>query len=130
MNERRNRLLGGVLGGFLLVVATTVVALAGADVLASPALLVQATFLGTAGVADVVAATDGRLTARWAWYRWRGLGNVLLGLSLPLAFLGGGETWLLAVTAVGGLSLSAMGIDLLVFAGRYTRGGQLDRDDG
>ena len=129
MNERRNRLLGGVLGGFLLVVATTVVALAGADVLASPALLVQATFLGTAGVADVVAATDGRLTDRWAWYRWRGLGNVLLGLSLPLGFLGDGGGWLLVVTGVGGLSLAAIGVDLLVFAGRYTRGERLDRAD-
>jgi hypothetical protein len=130
MNERRNRRLGGALGVFLLVVAGGALALAGRDVPARPALLAQVTCLGAAGVADVVAATDGRLTDRWAWYRWRGLGNVLLGLSLPLGFLGDGGGWLLVVTGVGGLSLAAMGVDLLVFAGRYTRGGRLDRADG
>jgi hypothetical protein len=129
MNERRNRRLSGVLGVFLLIVAGGALALAGPAVLASPALLAQVTFLSAAGVADVVAATDGRLTARWAWYRWRGLGNVLLGLSLPLGFLGDGAGWLLVVTGVGGLSLAAIGADLLVFAGRYTRGERLDRAD-
>jgi peptidoglycan/LPS O-acetylase OafA/YrhL len=129
MNGRRNRRLGGALGVFLLVVAGGALALAGRDVLARPALLAQVTCLGAAGVADVVAATDGRLTDRWAWYRWRGLGNVLLGLSLPLGFLGDGAGWLLVVTGVGGLSLAAIGADLLVFAGRYTRGERLDRAD-
>lgn len=128
MNERRNRRLSGVLGVFLLIVAGGALALAGPAVLASPALLAQVTFLSAAGVADVVAATDGKLTARWAWYRWRGLGNVLLGLSLPLGFFDGGGTWLFILTGIGGLSLAAIGLDLLAFAGRYTRGERLDRD--
>lgn len=128
MNGQRNRRLSGVLGAFLLIVAGGALALGWPDILASPALLAQVTFLSAAGVADVVAATDGELTARWAWYRWRGLGNVLLGLSLPLGFFDDGGTWFFVVTGIGGLSLAAIGLDLLVFAGRYTRGERLDRD--
>lgn len=128
MNVRRNRQLSGVVGGFLVLVSTGAFLLLGPSLLGAPALFAQVTLLGLAGVADLVAATDTALTDRWAWYRWSGAGNVLLGLSLPLGFVGGGgEVFFLGVTAVGGLTLAAMGLDMLVFHGKYTRGKRLDR---
>ncbi|MFA9417482.1 hypothetical protein [Natrinema sp. HArc-T2] len=92
-------------------------------------LLGQVTLLGLAGCCDIIAATDTRLTDRWAWYQWSGLGNVLLGLALPLGFVGSDNGLVFAVVAgIGGLSLVAMGIDMLVYHGTYTRGERLDRN--
>jgi hypothetical protein len=54
------------------------------------------------------------------------LGNVLLGLSLPLGLLDSGPDVFLVVVALGGLSLAAMGVDMLAFHGKYTRGERLD----
>jgi len=127
MNERRDRRLSAVLGVFLLVVAGSALALFSVGRLETPVVFAQAALLGAAGVCDVVAATDSQLTDRWAWYRWNGLGNVLLGLSLPLGSVGSSDgTLFLAVTGVGGLSLAAIGFDMLVFHGRYSRGARLD----
>ena len=126
MNERR---LSGGVGVFLLFIAAGMLALLGTDALDSPVLLAQTTLLGLAGVCDIVAATETSLTDRLAWYRWSGLGNILLGVSLPLGFTGStdpGGLALLAVVALGGLSLAAMGIDMLAFHGKYTRGERLD----
>ncbi len=127
MNVRRNRQLSGGIGVFLILLAG-VTALVGPDLLSEPLLLAQATLLGLAGVFDIVAATDNWLTERWGWYQWSGLGNILLGLALPLAFVGSGDRlFLLGVTAIGGLSLAAMGLDMAAFHGKYTRGERLDQ---
>ncbi|ELY68519.1 hypothetical protein [Natrinema versiforme] len=127
MNERRNRRLSAVVGVSLLLITGGGVALLGTAVLDAPVVVAQLTLLGLAGVFDVVAATDTGLTDRWAWYRWNGAGNVLLGLSLPLGIAGTGGPFFLLLTGVGGLSLAAMGIDMLAFHGKYTRDERLDR---
>lgn len=126
VNVRQNRRLSGGIGVFLLVVAGGALALLGNDALADPVLFLQLTLLGLAGVCDIVAARDSVLTDRLAWYRWSGLGNVLLGLSLPLGLLDTGPDVFLVVVALGGLSLAAMGVDMLAFHGKYTRGERLD----
>lgn len=82
-----------------------------------------------AGGADLVAATNSPLNERWRWYQWHGLGNILLGFYLPLVFLDTGDHLvLLVVTAIGGLSLGLMDVDLLAFQGEYTRGERIDRE--
>ena len=129
MNASRNRRLSAIVGAFLLLVAGGT-AFLWEGVFEAPVLLGQVTMLGLAGCCDIVAATDTRLTDRWPWYRWSGLGNVLLGVALPLGAVGSDDTLVFAVVAgVGGLSLVAMGIDMLVFHGAYTRGQRLDRPD-
>lgn len=122
MNESRERRLNGVVGVFLLLVAVGAVALA-------PSLLINLTtaaqliLLGLAGICDVVAALQSPLTAQISWYRWSGVGDILLGLSLPLGFLDpSSEPVFAVVVGFGGRSLAAMGIDLVLFHGRYTRG--------
>ncbi|WP_408957028.1 hypothetical protein [Natrinema sp. 74] len=127
MNERRNRRLGAVVGVVLLLVAGGGLVLLGTDALDAPLLLAQLALMGLAGVFDIVAATETQLTDRWAWYRWSGAGNVLLGLSLPLGFAESGGLFFLLLAGVGGLSLAAMGVDMLAFHGQYTRGERLDR---
>lgn len=129
MNERRQRQLSGIVGAFLLLVAAAGIALLGGDFAGEPAFLAQVSLLGLAGLADVTAAVDSPLTDRLAWYRWNGLGYILLGLSFPFGFVetGGVEGVALLVTTVaGGLSLAAMGVDLLAFHGKYTRSERLD----
>jgi hypothetical protein len=129
MNARRNRQLSGVIGAFLLVIAAGALALLGGGALEEPLLVVQVTLLGLAGVCDIVAATDTALTERLAWYQWSGLGNILLGVSLPLGVVdSGGLDIFLIVVALGGFSLAAMGLDMLAFHGKYTRGERLDHD--
>lgn len=130
MNEQRNRHLTGGVGVFLLLIAGGMAALVGTSIVDSPVLLAQVGLLGVAGLCDVIGATDTPLTGRFAWYRWSGLGNVLLGVSLPFGFAGTetpGGLALLAVVTLGGLSLAAMGLDMLAFHGKYTRGERLDR---
>lgn len=128
MNERRNRRISAVVGVFLVLIAGSIALLAG-NLLETPVVLLQVTLLGLAGVVDVVAATGTRLTDRWAWYQWSGLGNVLLGVSLPLGFAGSGNWFLFVVVAgIGALSLGVMGVDMLVFHGKYTRGDRFDRN--
>ncbi|WP_254762066.1 hypothetical protein [Natrinema marinum] len=130
MNERRNRRLSAVGGVFLLLVAGGALVLLGSNAFDAPLLLGQLALMGLAGVFDVVAATETGLTDRWAWYRWSGAGNVLLGLSLPLGFAESGGLLFLLLIGVGGLSLAAMGVDMLAFHGKYTRGERLDRTGG
>ncbi len=128
MNERLNRRISAVVGVFLVLVAGAIVVLGG-GLVETPVLLVQVTLMGVAGVCDIIAAADTRLTARWAWYRWSGLGNIFLGLSLPLGFAESGTGRLFVVgVAIGGLSLGLMGVDMLVYHGKYTRNERLDRD--
>ncbi|WP_254531764.1 hypothetical protein [Natrinema gelatinilyticum] len=129
MNERRNRQVSAVVGVFLFLVGGSGVVLLGARVIQTPVLLGQMGLLGLAGLFDIVAATDTRLTDRWAWYRWNGAGSILLGLSFPLGLVGSGWAFFL-LTSAGGLSLVVMGIDMLAFHGRYTREERLDRDSG
>ena len=128
MNERRNRQLSAIVGTFLVLIAGGVVLLV-ENLLKTPLLLSQVTLLGLAGIFDIVAATDTRLTDRWAWYQWSGLGNICLGLSLPLGFVGSKNSlFFVLVAVIGGLSLAAMGIDMLVYHGQYTRSERLDRN--
>lgn len=128
MNERRNRQISAVVGTFLVLIAVGTGVLV-SNLLETPMLLGQVIVFGLAGIFDIVAATDTRLTDRWGWYQWSGLGNVLLGLALPLAFAGSdGKLLLVVVTAVGGLSLVLPGVDMLVYHGQYTREERLDRN--
>lgn len=128
MNEGFSRTLSAVVGTFLLLVVGGVI-LVGGTPPGDPVIAGQVALLGLAGVVDIVAATDTQLTARVAWYRWSGLGNILLGMVLPLGFAESSDTLVfLFVTGVGGITLAAMGVDMLVFHGQYTRGERLDRD--
>ncbi|MGQ3412333.1 hypothetical protein ACT4ML_08725 [Natrinema sp. LN54] len=127
MNERRNRRLSAVVGVFLVLVAAALLLLS-RPLLEAPMEFGQAILFGLAGVFDIVAATDTRLTDRWAWYQWSGLGNILLGLAFPLSFANTGGLLLLVVIAVGGISLMMTGVDMLVYHGQYTREERLDRN--
>jgi len=123
-NRRR---LNGLLGVFLVGVAVGAGALFGGDILGRPVLVSQLVLLGVAGVCDLFAAIDRNMTSHWAWYQWSGLGNILLGMSLPLGFLGSSDAlFFLLVTSVGGLSLAAIGVDMLAFHGLYTHGNRLE----
>jgi len=128
MKEEFSRRLSGIVGAFLLLVVSGAVLL-GMPLSEEPVSVVQLSLLGLAGLADIVAATETRLTDRIAWYRWSGLGNMLLGLTLPLGFVGTDDSVaFLVMTGLGGMTLAAMGIDMAVFHGRYTRGQRLNRD--
>lgn len=121
-NQRRLYALSGV---FLTAAAAAVTVLLGGDLLATSVLAIQVSMIVLAGICDLVAATGS--FGGWAWYRWGGLGNILLGLSLPLGFVGTAwDSIFLLVTGLGGLSLTAMGIDLVAFHGRYTQQTLLD----
>jgi hypothetical protein len=124
MNERRERRLVGAVGAFLLLVTAGALMWGGIGAFGrTPTAALQLVFLGAAGVCNVVAAARTPLTDRIPWYRWSGLGNVLLGASLPLGVIGpSGEPSLAVVTVGAGLALALVGIDLLAFHGRYTRG--------
>ncbi len=129
MNERRSRQIGAVTGLFTVAVSAGVLALLGSGLFHRPVLFAQAALLGGCGVAYLLGSVDALPTGPLAWYRWQGLGNVLVGSSLPLGFLGTGvanELFFFAVAAIGGLSLAAMGVDMLAFHGKYTRGERLD----
>lgn len=127
--HRNRRRLNGLLGVFLVGIAVGAGALFGGDILGRPALVSQVVLLGLAGVCDLFAAIDRNPTNHWAWYQWSGIGNILLGISLPLGFVGSSDTlFFLLVTSVGGLSLAAIGVDMLAFHGVYTHGDQLDAD--
>lgn len=128
MSDGNQRRLNAFLGVFLILVAAGVGVLVGNELLATPVLAMQVSMIAVAGICDLVAATDG--VGGWAWYRWSGLGNILLGLSLPLGFVGTElDVVLLLVAGLGGLSFAAMGLDLFVFHGRYTRQTPLNQHD-
>lgn len=123
MNERRERRLAGAVGVFLLLVTSGALLLGGIrNVGATPVAAVQLMFLTGAGVCSLTAAVRTPLTDWVPWYQWSGLGNVLLGASLPLGVAGpSGDLFFAVVTGIGGLTLVLMGIDLLAFDGQYTR---------
>lgn len=125
--HRRQRKLSAIVGAFLLVIVAGSAATLGTEILSKPLIAIQLAALGLAGIFDLLSGIERLPTGPVAWYQWSGLGNLCLGLSLPLGFVGG-ETILLAVLTLGGLSLAALGVDMLVFHGAYTRGNRLDRD--
>lgn len=119
MHAARHRRLCAVLGAGLLVLVAGLLVVFGAALRRSPPLALQAGLLTLAGVLDVAAAGDTTLVS---WYRLSGLANVALGLALPVGLLGwsGEGAWFLfAVTAVGGLALAGVGVDLLAYGGRH-----------
>jgi hypothetical protein len=127
--HRNRRRLNGLLGVFLVGVAVGAGVLFGGNLLGRPALFSQVVLVGMAGICDLIAATDRNPPGHWAWYQWSGLGNILLGISLPLGFVGSSDAlFFLLVTSVGGLSLAAIGVDMLAFHGVYTHGDRLDAD--
>ncbi|MFB6101951.1 MAG: hypothetical protein ABEJ73_05245 [Haloplanus sp.] len=123
MRSTTHRSLCGVLGGFLIVLVSAGVTLLSVGILATPARMLQAGLLATAGVLDVVAAVDTPLTDRVDWYRLSGAANVALGLALPVGLLDWGTdtggTVFVAVSAVGGLALAAIGVDICLYAGAH-----------
>jgi hypothetical protein len=121
-NQRRLYALSGT---FLTAVAAAAAVLLGGGLLVTPVLTIQVSMVALAGICDLVAAIGG--FGAWAWYRWGGLGNILLGLSLPLGFVG--TPWdliFLLVTGLISLYLTVMGLDLFAFHGRYTKQTPLD----
>lgn len=118
-----HRRLCGAIGVGLLLTASAAAALVGVSGLRrAPATATQVGLLGITGVLDLLAAFENPLTERIDWYRLGGVANVALGMALPVGVLGWsghgtGGTMLLAVTALGGLALAAIGVDLVVFAG-------------
>ena len=132
MNQRLERRLSGVVGVFLLVLVGGFVAVFGGGVPSHPVVLGQMVLLVVAGLLDVVAGFGPASVGPVAWYRLTGFANVLLGVSIPLGILeaGGGPGGLLflILVSIGGLSLVAMGLDVAVFHGRYTRGERLDAE--
>jgi hypothetical protein len=128
VTDRAQRRLNGVLGVFLLVVAGVGIVLLGGELDSEPMLAVQIALLGLAGLCDVLAAVEKLPGLRW--YQWSGLGNILLGFSLPLGFSGFASPVYVVLMLVGGLSLAALGGDMLLFHGEYTRSSRLDADLG
>ena len=109
----------------MLVVPGIALAVLREELLSSPMLAAQVGLLGVAGLCNVAAATDRLSTATARWYRWAGLGNVCLGVALPLGFVGG-QPVLLAVISVGAVSLVALGLDMLLFHGEYMHSERFD----
>jgi hypothetical protein len=126
LTRQSQRRLNGLVGVFLLVAAVAGLALFRTDFRSRPLLTAQVALLGLAGVCDLVAAV-GRSSV-FRWYQWSGLGNVLLGVSLPLGFTGFASPMYVGLTLVGGFSLAAFGLDMLLFHGEYTRSERLDTD--
>ena len=126
MEHRTKRRLSAVVGTFLLVVAVGVVALVRGSLVEDPSLAVQTGLVAIAGVFDVAAGFETRLTERVGWYKLSGIGNISLGLSLPFGFVGTMELLPLALTVLGGLSLAGMGVDMLLFDGRHVYSEPLD----
>lgn len=122
MQSRTYRRFNGVVGVFLLLLVGGILLLVGPDSVDAPTARAQLVLLALAGTLDVVAAVETPLTDRVPWYRVSGLANVALGLSLPLGFagtLGEGGLPFFLVTALGGLSIAAIGVDMLAFEGRH-----------
>lgn len=131
MNERRQRKLSGAVGVLLLGVVTVFLTIFGSAVLEEPLLLVQTVGLAVAGLLDVAAAVENPLNEYLAWYQLSGLGNVCIGCVFPLGMVDSAGTLdggivVLAIAAIGGLSLVVMGADMAAFHGKYTRGERLD----
>ncbi|WP_338739846.1 hypothetical protein [Haloplanus salilacus] len=124
MRSTTHRRLCGVLGGLLVALVVGVVAAVGIAPLRAPVVATQVSLLGLSGAFDLLAAVETPITERVAWYRLSGVANVALGLALPVGLLGWtgtgtGGTVLLVVTAVGGLALVGVGVDLALFAGEH-----------
>ena len=99
-------------------------ALVGTALFRVPATVV---LVGVAGLLDLVAAFETPLTARVDWFRLSGAGNVALGLALPIGMLGWESgTVLFVASAVGGLALAAIGVDIVVYAGSHVYERRLD----
>lgn len=130
MRSITHRRLCGALGAGLLLLCGAGVALVGTALFRVPATAVQVALVGVAGLLDLVAAFETPLTARVDWFRLSGAGNVALGLALPIGVLGwesdAGGTVLFVASAVGGLALAAIGVDIVVYAGSHVYERRLD----
>lgn len=119
MNQDTQRRLSVVVGAFLLVVAVSITAFLRTAILDNPLLVFQVGTLAAAGVLDVLAGFETRITERIAWYRLSGLGYVFLGLSLPFGFVSTTEALPLILSLLGSVSLAGIGVDMLLFDGRH-----------
>jgi hypothetical protein len=127
MRSTTHRRLCGALGAGLVLLCGAGVALVGTALFRVPATTVQVVLVGVAGLLDLVAAFETPLTARVDWFRLSGAGNVALGLALPIGMLGWESgTVLFVASAVGGLALAAIGVDIVVYAGSHVYERRLD----
>lgn len=119
MGQKTQQRLSLVVGAFLLSVSVGVVALTRGAFFENPFLAVQTAMIAAAGVFDIAAGFETRITKRVAWYKLSGLGNVLLGFSLPFGSVGTTEPLPLVLTVLGGTGIGVMGLDMLLFDGRH-----------
>jgi hypothetical protein len=128
MERTTQRRLSAAVGVFLLVISAAVVAIFRGALIDRPLLTAQIGTLAVAGVLDTAAAFDTPLTQRVAWYRLSGLGNLFLAASLPLGLVE--SSWFpnIVVSVLGGLTLAAIGFDMLLFDGRHIYSEPLDAD--
>lgn len=116
------------IGGFVSVAATAFVAVFGLSALPDGRAILWAGLLVLGGVAFVVGGWVDAVTVGGrdlAWWRFVGLGNVLVGLALVVAYapdlLAGASSsrfLLSAVAVLGGAIVLAIGLDT-VRGGRY-----------
>lgn len=105
-------------GGFFLLISGAAVALFGSTVVETPRLAVGIAIWALVGCLDVVGGAF-ESVAGIAWYRFVGLGDILLGLWLfgfaISWYLGGPTTDAVLVSvgasALGGLTVAAIGVD-------------------
>lgn len=130
MQPRTHRRLSGVIGVCLLLFVGLVLLLFGTVGLDSTATVTQLLALVVAALL-YLAATVAPLTPL-SWYRVHGLGHVVLGVALPLGFvetLGRGGLGLVLLSGLAGLVIALLGVDMLVFAGRYTYAAALEETE-
>ena len=118
----------GVVGGVIIMLIAGFVTVFGL-----PQTLPVTLQLGTlalAGILDILAVIDTRITDHIGWYRLTGLANICLGTTLLFSAIEsgsyGGEQLLLGLSlAVGGLSLAGIGFDIFMFSGKHLYGGSI-----
>lgn len=126
MDHGTQRRISAALGVFFLAVTATVVGVLRVSLLESPVIVVQVAFLGVAGVLDILAGVETRVTERFEWYRLSGLGNVALAAALPLGFVDPFRPVPFAVVLVGSVAFAGMGLDMVFFEGRHVYSEPLD----
>lgn len=120
MAYRRQRQVVGAVGLALVAFVAAVLVAAGPP--HSLLVALQLAALGLGGACDIVSAVDSPLTRRVPWYKWSGAGSILLGISIPLGVVPTGSQegdalFLFGMTVLASLSITAIGVELLLFDG-------------